>query len=227
MPGHPSLYVREEPLLDAIAGHLADRVFGADRRTHLAAQHRNLPREHAAQHTRAIDATRTKIEKITAKQDALMAELEELDPIDTSLKTYRARIRERFTDLETDRVTATEHHAELVASQPAINTDNPDLLDTLPIGATDIRNLPADVQERLFDALQLTVRIDNSRQAHIKVTLTVDTADNIPATATTATGLPTGDTTMINNQTSTAAKLGDALPWRNIPTSSKDRCPGP
>ena len=170
---HPaSVYVREDALLPAVADLIAARVFGPDRQAHLHNQHTAEPRKKAEAHTRAIDAARRVLGDVTTRQDRLMAELEDTDP---AQKTYRERIRHRFAELEDQRTQAAARLADLIATQPVTDDGTPELLDAMPLAAMRLTAAPAAIQRRLFEALHLTIRLDNPRQAHVRITLTTDT----------------------------------------------------
>ncbi len=235
-PDHPgTLYIREDALLPAVADLIAARVFGPDRQAHLAAQHNAEPRQKAERHARAIEAAGRLLDDITTRQDALMAELEETDPKDQTQATYRARIRQRYAELEQQREHAAARYAELIATQPVVDNGTPELLDAMPLAAVHLAAVPAPVQRRLFEALNLTIRIDNARRAHVRITLTTDTpgttagvvadiapdAGDDPAT----TQLPSGGT-MPSDLVIMATNRGDVLLTPMAATSYQDPLAG-
>ncbi|MDG4834789.1 recombinase family protein [Solwaraspora sp. WMMD1047] len=177
MADHPgTIYIREDILLPAITGVIAERVFGPHRRQHLAAQHAAAPRHLAEAHAEAIAATTRTLDDITTRQDSIGAELEET-PVDN--KAWRTNLRDRFNNLETRRIETEARLAELTATQPVINTDDVALLDAMPQVEASLASLPEQLQRQLFDILNLEVRLPNAQQAHIKITLTADTPRSI------------------------------------------------
>ncbi len=179
IPDHPgAVYVREDVLLPAVHTVIAERVFGTDRRQHLAAQHDTAPAQAAQQHAQAINAAQAALADITTRQDNIAAELEETPAAD---RAWRTRLRDRFNTLETQRVEAAAHLAHLVATQPAAATDNPALLDAMPHLRVALAELPTNLQRNLYEVLNLEITLINPRQAHIKITLVADTATRINA----------------------------------------------
>jgi hypothetical protein len=190
MPGHPgSLYIREDALRPAVIAAIGERVFGPDRLTHLAAQHDAQPRELAADHARQTEAAATRLAEIGARQDALMAELEDLDPTDPTAKTWRDRIRARFTALETERADAAAHHAGLVATQPVITEHLPELLEAMPTGAVRLDDVPDEHLAELLDVLNVEIRVHSRTEAHLSITLTADSIAAATAMVTAAAGI--------------------------------------
>jgi len=51
----------------------------------------------------------------------------------------------------------------------------PELLDRMPHATVNLAQVSAAIQRRLFDALKLTIRVENPRRAHVHITLTEDT----------------------------------------------------
>jgi hypothetical protein len=136
-PDHRTVTVREEPVLDAITGFYAERVFGPDRTALLAAI---IPATTAAQIARTTARTkalRKKLDKIDVAETALITELETpADPDDPAAQALRNRIRARFTELYTER---TAINADLAALEATVAepVDDPTLLDELPILGTN------------------------------------------------------------------------------------------
>lgn len=85
---------------------------------------------------------------------------------------WRVGIRQRHQQLAQRRTQAEAKLAELTTTQPIINEGGPALLDAMPQAVVDLARVPPTLQRQLFDALQLAIRLDNPRQAH--VTLTAD-----------------------------------------------------
>ncbi|BCB88860.1 iron chelate uptake ABC transporter family permease subunit [Phytohabitans suffuscus] len=174
-PDHPrTLSIREDALTPAIANLITTRIFGPERQAHLHHQHVALPRERAEQHARATDVASKSVENITNRQRNLMTELEQTPADDHA---YRAGIRQRYRELDQQRAQAEAALAELIATQPVVDEGMPELLATMPYASANLAAVPAAIQRRLFDALKLTVRVDNPRRAHVRITLTADTPD--------------------------------------------------
>ncbi len=172
-PDHPgAVCVREDALTPAVANLIATRVFGPDRQKYLHKQHTAVPRQRAERHARAVEAARKTVNNLANRQTNLITELEETPQ---NNQTYRARIRQRYQELDQQRGEAETKLAELVATQPATDSGTPELLDRMPLARTNLAAVPATLQRRLFDALQLTIRIDTPRSAHVSITLTTDT----------------------------------------------------
>ncbi|MPZ27141.1 MAG: recombinase family protein [Micromonosporaceae bacterium] len=190
-PDHPgSLYIREDILLPALTELIATRVFGPHRHAHLANQHRAIPRQKAAEHQRAIHAARRRLDDIAARQHNLIAELEQA-PADAA--DWRASIRQRHQQLTQQRTEAEAKLAELTATQPIIDEGDPALLEAMPQAVVDLARVPPALLRQLFDTLQLAIRLDNPRRAHITLTLTLTTpeaATEIIAGTSTTDGYP-------------------------------------
>jgi site-specific DNA recombinase len=173
MPDHPgTFYIREDMLLPAVHQVIAERVFGPHRRRYLAEQDSATPRRVAQAHAEAVEATRRALDDITTRQDNIATELEETPKTD---QAWRAKLRERFNELETRRNEVQGRLAELASTQPEINTGDPALLDAMPQVELRLADLPEPLQRQLFDILNLEVTMPNNRQAHIKLTLTANT----------------------------------------------------
>jgi hypothetical protein len=147
---HRNVTVREEPVLDAITGFYAERVFGPDRAALLAAI---IPATTAAQTARTTARTkalRKKLAKIDVAETALITELETpADPDDPAAQALRNRIRARFTELYAER---TAINADLAALEATTNkpADDPTLLDELPILGDIVSDAPAALVEKLL-----------------------------------------------------------------------------
>jgi hypothetical protein len=155
-PHHPptSVSVREDLLLAAITGFLDDYVLGHDRAGHLAARMPVTAADQAAQRAAAITTAQAEITRTDTAQAGLMTELEALGA-DTSpaANAYRARIRERFTQLHDQRTHAeTQLTALQAASEPV---SDPALLDELPYLPGILRYAPEPLIERLLAALDV------------------------------------------------------------------------
>ncbi|GAA4467031.1 recombinase family protein [Phytohabitans houttuyneae] len=183
LPDHPpSIYIREDILLPAVQAVIAERVFGPQRRTYLAAQHDNAPQQAAQAHTEAITATRAALDDITARQDSIATELEETPATD---RAWRTKLRERFNALETQRIDTAAKLTQLHAAQPQHPTQDPALLDAMPhLDQHHLAGMPTELQRRLYDALNLTITVPNPGQAHITITLAAHSPNQAHALTT-------------------------------------------
>lgn len=158
---------------------LQERVFGPDRAAMLADQLPATDAEAARQAETQATALRQQITRAETAEHALTTELETLGT-DTSPATtaYRARIRERFTQLYNQRTQAQNELAELTATAP--DTPDPALLDELPDALALLSEAPAHIREHLYDALDIQILYRHEKQqATIWATLTDATPDAI------------------------------------------------
>jgi hypothetical protein len=178
-PAHPSVIVREDDLMTALAGFFTERVFGPDRAAMLAAQLPASAAEQAAQRQDKAAALRKQLARIDTAEGALITELEApAAPGDPAAQALRQRIRARFTDLFTER---TRIEAELAALETATTQDNdPTLLDALPILGDILTQAPSRLIESLLDAFAVTAVYNNDlHQVTINATLTDTTPQAI------------------------------------------------
>jgi len=84
-------------------------------------------------------------------------------------------------DITTRRAELGSEHRELTAELKRLDElehqqPNPELLDTLPVGACDIATLPEPVARRLFEAFRLEIHYNKTRHSALyRITLTGDT----------------------------------------------------
>lgn len=97
------------------------------------------------------------------------------------------RVHARLTELEAERQDRAAQLAQVEAEQ--LEAPDPELFDRLPLADIDVRQLPRDVQRRLFHAFRLQVRYHRDEHA-VEVTAVIDeraaetvrsTGDNIVA----------------------------------------------
>jgi site-specific DNA recombinase len=171
-PGHPSVTVREDDLIAALARFFTERVFGPDRAAMLAAALPASAADQATQRTAKATALRRQLARIDTAENALITELEApAQPGDPAAQALRNRIRARFTDLFTER---TRLETELAALQAATTQDNdPALLDALPILGDILTGAPARLIEQLLDAFNVQAVYSNDlHQVTIHATVT-------------------------------------------------------
>jgi hypothetical protein len=173
--------LREDTLMEAIAGFFDQYIFGCDRAEHLAAQLPTTSAEHAEARARQEAHLRGELARIDTAEHGLITELEQpADPADPAAQAYRARIRARFADLYAER-TATD--AKLTTLQAETPQDNDlSLLDLLPVAAGLFADAPDRIREALLAAfdIQALYRSD-MHQVTIWATLTSDTPRTITA----------------------------------------------
>jgi site-specific DNA recombinase len=172
-PGHRTVIVREDLMMDALTQFFTERVFGPGRAAMLAAA---LPASDAAQNQRRQQraaALRKKLARMDVTEKNLLTELEEAPagmpaPADSA---YRNRIRARFTGLYADR-TAIE--AELATlEEPATEPNDPTLLDELPTLGDILTGAPAGLTERLLDVFDIKAVCNRDKhQVTIHATIT-------------------------------------------------------
>jgi site-specific DNA recombinase len=139
-PGtHPrTISVREDHILPAIHQLFAERVFGPDRATLLAA---DLPASAADDQARRDRQTATlhkRLRKIDAAENAHAREIETLAHLDNphapAVTALRSRTLARFTELEDERTQINTELADLAKTGPG--PGDPALLDALPSSQT-------------------------------------------------------------------------------------------
>jgi hypothetical protein len=134
---------------------LSDRVFTERRAPLLAAQ---LPATDAdAEARRDADAAalRAQIAKLDRQQNAQITALEDIDPDSPAAPAMRARIRDRFAELHTQRTEAETRLAALAAAKP--RAADPAILDELPYCEDILNGLPPALKARLFAAIDLNI----------------------------------------------------------------------
>ena len=180
-PDHPHVSVREDTLVQALAGFFDQYVFGHDRAALLAAQLPATAAGHAEQQARQTAYLQTQLNRIDAAERGLISELEApADPADPASAAYRARIRARYAELYQER---TKTEAELAALQATTPQGNdPTLLDELPTAAGIMADAPPRIKQALlaaFDIYALYNKDDD--QITIRATLTHDTPRTVTA----------------------------------------------
>ena len=133
-PDHGPVSVREDHMISALARFLDQYVFGYDRAALLADLLPATDAEHADRQAKQAARLRTELARIDTAERALISELEQpADPGDPAAQAYRARIRERFTELYAQRTTTEASLTAIQAATPA--DDDPALLNELPHAA--------------------------------------------------------------------------------------------
>jgi hypothetical protein len=178
-PGHRTVSVREDLMMDAFTRFFTQRVFGPGRAAMLAA---TLPASTAAQDQRRqqrAGGLRKKLTKIDVSERALVSELETpIDPADAAAQALRNRVRARFTELYTER-TGIETELATLETAPA-EQDDPTLLDELPALGDILTGAPAALTERLLAAFDIKATYNRDKhQVTIHATLTGTTPQTV------------------------------------------------
>ncbi len=178
-PGHPtSIWVREDPLLDAVAEFFATRVLGPERTALLRADLGDLTQHADDEQAARLDALHRSLDEVGQRQDRLIRTLESQD--DPTGAVF-ARVRERMGELEAERRSKLEALAKLEAAE--VDQAPPVwLLDELPLLDADLLDAPHDKLRALFEAFRLVVRYDKRHHhATVQVTIAGDTAEHLDA----------------------------------------------
>ena len=171
--------VREDNLLDGLAGFLSERVFGPYRHQLLAAELKTASEAARQERASRISALRRSITETETKSKRLIRNLELADGID---QDFIRDINERRAELRARR---DELQRQLAAAEDqAHRAPNPALLDQLPVTPVDLASMPDEVSRRLFEALRLQIRYDfTTHIATCTITLTGDTIDAVARTS--------------------------------------------
>jgi hypothetical protein len=189
-PDHRDVWVREEPVLAALARFFTERVFGPDRATMLNATIPATAAAQAARNTARAQTLRKKLARIDVAETALITELETpANPSDPAAQALRNRIRARFTELYTERTTINTDLAALEATtaEPA---NDPALLDELPTLGDILTNAPAALVERLLALFDVNATYNRDKH-QLTIHATITDATPKPSTTYSATHAPT------------------------------------
>jgi site-specific DNA recombinase len=174
---HPaSVYLREDAILPPILNAIGQRVFGPDRRDLMTAQLAATPKFKAEENQAAQEAAKRHLAQVESKQSSLLAELETTGP---EHHAWRARLRDRYTELEAERRSIEHRLGELLAAAPVTAEPDLALLDAMPLAATGLERLSQDQLRHLFDSLHLEVQMLSKKAAILRITLTSDTAPGV------------------------------------------------
>jgi site-specific DNA recombinase len=175
-PRHPpTLYVREDALLQGIFRFLGERIFGPNRRELLHADLEVLDDEQMREKNARIKALRRAIEAIEARQARQVRNLEMDDDSDGIM--FR-QIRSRLHELESERLLKIQQLSELEIPGVESPPQAMELLDELPVIDFEPGSVPEANLRHLFEAFRLQVRYDKiDNQAQCRVTLSDDGVD--------------------------------------------------
>jgi hypothetical protein len=143
---HPrTISVREDHLLPAIHDFFAQRVFGPDRATLLAADLPTTAADDQARRDRQTAALGKRLRQIDAAENAHAREIESLahldDPHAPAVIALRSRVLARFTELEDERTAINTQLADLAKTDSG--PGDPALLDALPMLGDLLADAPA------------------------------------------------------------------------------------
>jgi site-specific DNA recombinase len=185
-PDHPpSVYVREDYLLDGILDFFTERVFHPDRRARLGEHLRHLDQT-ARQHLQRQQAgLQRAIDDLDIRKRRLIRALalnDSLDRNDDQATLVVNELRQNLQALDQQRQAKLQDLAALTTEQD--QADALELLDALPIAASSLPELPEPTLRRLFGAYQLQVDYDrNANWATVRVTLRRDAIAELQAAA--------------------------------------------
>lgn len=132
--GHPpSIWVREDALVDGVTGFLATQIFGPYRHQLLDANLKIMDETAQSERANRIAATRRAVSETEAKSKRLVRSLELADDVDQHLIRD---INERRAELRAERDELTRQLAQL--EDEVHKAPNPALLDQLPITQVDL-----------------------------------------------------------------------------------------
>lgn len=238
-PDHPpSVYVREDHLLDGILDFFAERVFHPDRSDRLGEHLRRLDQT-ARQHLQRQQAgLQRAIDDLDARKRRLVRALalnQRLDHDDQQATLVIDELQRSLHDLDQQRHAKLQELATLADQHD--QADAVDLLDALPIASDGdgLPELPEPVLRRLFAAFQLQVDYHrHTNWATVQVTLRTDNAAELQAVARDAlriaqpTGtqdqdIPSGDTqpTTVTHAFVVPPEATIATPAATIASSSR------
>jgi hypothetical protein len=162
-----------------------------------------------ARHDAQATALTLRLKQIDASEKNLITELDAAAGLPaTAASAYRARIRERFTQLYSERETITAQLTELDRHTGQHGND-PALIDELPELAGRLDELPERIQAALFAAFDIQILWNPPlRQATIFATIFATITDTTP-------GIITDLLTRAHDPPTTAARPG-------IPATSAD-----
>jgi hypothetical protein len=174
-PDHPrSVIVREDTLIPLVCQFISHRVLGPERAAHLAQQLPPNAAEEADRVQQQRAALASEIQRLDAAQASQIRELDTLtaDPADRAAQAMRARIRDHFAELITQRDYAETRLAAL--GHDTSQAPDPALLDALPIMTPSLDNPRR--RAALYQALDIQLLYSKQpRQVTIRATVTSHT----------------------------------------------------
>ncbi|HZC41783.1 MAG TPA: hypothetical protein VE343_13990 [Streptosporangiaceae bacterium] len=179
-PGR-SVIAREDVLVPLVCQFITERILGPERGALLSAQIPADAAARAARTERQRAALAKELRRLDVAQDSQIRELDTLpaDPGNRAAQAMRARIRDHFAELVTQRDQA---HAALDALTRADQqASDPELLEALPVLAARLDDLPPRHRAALYQALD--IQLLYSRELH-QVTIYGTITDHTPQALT-------------------------------------------
>ncbi|TDD15479.1 zinc ribbon domain-containing protein [Nonomuraea diastatica] len=156
--GHPpTIYVREDHLMDGITQFFANNIFSPARRARLSSALIQASKREADSHAQGRRALQRAIEDLDVRRARLINTLEVTDDPTGDLARD---IQERMTNLVRQKADKLAQLRDLDMAQPVRHA--PDLLDALPAGVPILDRLPEELLRKLFDVFRLQVRYDKT-----------------------------------------------------------------
>ena len=222
VPDHPRTVAARQDLLVAILRDGLARYLLAPGRAEQLTE--LLPAGGAEQQAQAeaqAAALHLRIKQIDISEKNLISELDAATRLPApAAEAYRNRIRERFTDLYSERQTITTQLAAL--AKDTAHGNDPTLLDELPELATRIDELPERIQAELFAAFDIQILWNPPmRQATFNATITDTTPSLITGLLTRASDDPTTAATATATATASAPDQAPATSSAAFSVSSR------
>jgi site-specific DNA recombinase len=187
---HPrGLWIREETLLTAVSDFFSTRIFGPNRRAHLAAaltasasgrQEEERDQERAALERSIAELERRQARLIHSLAEGIGTHSMESDDPDAE-RSFREAIRAEHATLDRQRQALRRQLTDL-GQQPATDHQpgDPVLLDALPTLDLRLESAPETVQRTVYEAFGLQLRYSRPREElGIRVVVTRDTKDRL------------------------------------------------
>jgi site-specific DNA recombinase len=220
--------VREDALLEVIRQFFAERVFGPDRATLLAADLPATAADDQARRDRQSTALAKRLRQIDAAENAHAREIEALahldDPHAPAVIALRSRVLARFTELEDERTQINTQLADLAKTDTG--PGDPALLDALPLLGDLLADAPPRLQQQLYQAFDLQALYNkNLHQVTIHVTITDSTPRAVAAITATAGDHPSAAASVSTGRYAQFSDLAQA-PISGRATQIMKNCPG-
>ncbi|WP_257232609.1 recombinase family protein [Streptomyces sp. Rer75] len=207
----PSIWVKEDTILNGLTDFLSTHVFGPYRHELLTTHLTTLDAAQQQERAQRIDSLRKAITETDTKRKRLIRSLENIDEPSQDLIQD---INERRAELGAHRDDLQQQLDELEGE--AHQAPNPDLLACLPISPIDLAGLPDAISRRLFEALRLEIFYDRGANVvSYAVTLTGETVKAVARTAQEAAAAPEDYASASRNEKECEMKTGRAVPPRH------------
>jgi site-specific DNA recombinase len=173
----PTIYVREEALVEGIFRFFGDRIFGPERKELLEYDQKTLDDEPLRKKRIRIASLKQAVERIEARQARQVRSLE-LD--DDPEGILFQRVRDRLRELEHEKLQKLQELSSLEAQAFDTPPQAVELLDELPLIDFEPSSVPEASLRRLFEAFRLEVRYDRPKNhAYCRVTLSDDSVQSL------------------------------------------------